>query len=257
MMIGGDMTSVTHPAIYSGDYTGDSETIITITFDVPESGQLCKTDSKDITTCDVAIWFGAHVAFSGDWGDDTGASSINGSPYHVALFRVDDASVGKRDNQMQSDTIPMNNDLTVTKTAVPHFTRTFAWDITKVADETEVKIAEGGSYTFNYTVGVTHDAGTDSDWVVDGVITVTNPNGVDIPLDTVLDEVDNAREAFGQQDDACCAFCDVRGATHRDPNFRLAQGRRVIHSVPGHRDDVTVGLQALDDGEFVFRKYLG
>src|SRR5262249_50311795 len=40
----------------------------------------------------------------------------------------------------------------------------------------EIDIAQGGSATFNYTVNVTHDSGTDSGWKVVGTITVNNPN---------------------------------------------------------------------------------
>ncbi len=79
-------------------------------------------------------------------------------------------------------------DLTVSKTAVPSFTRTYAWDISKDVDKTQINIAEGGLATFNYTVDVTHDGGTDSLWKVDGIITVSNPNDW---LDIVADVTDS------------------------------------------------------------------
>jgi len=83
--------------------------------------------------------------------------------------------------------------LGVTKTASPALTRTWAWDIEKLVDQTRQDIPLGGSATFNYTVNVTHDAGTDSAWVVSGTITVTNPNdfapvtGVSVS-DAIVDE---------------------------------------------------------------------
>ena len=43
-------------------------------------------------------------------------------------------------------------DLTVTKTAAGTFDRTYLWKISKDVDQTLVKIADGGSYTFHYTV---------------------------------------------------------------------------------------------------------
>ena len=97
----------TTPAIVSGSYAGDSETVITITFTVGASdGSMCVTDNKDVTTCSIVLWFGGHVAKQADWGAGTGAASIDGSPYHVALHQIDSAAAGQRDNQMQSDTDP-------------------------------------------------------------------------------------------------------------------------------------------------------
>jgi hypothetical protein len=81
--------------------------------------------------------------------------------------------------------IPPADALTATKDATPSLERTFSWDIEKEVDQTKVEIAEGGTATFEYTVTVTHDEGTDSGWAVAGEITVNNPNsgavtGVDI-----------------------------------------------------------------------------
>ncbi len=45
------------------------------------------------------------MAFEGDWGAGTGAASIPGSPYHVALALIDTGSIGKRDNQMQASAV--------------------------------------------------------------------------------------------------------------------------------------------------------
>jgi hypothetical protein len=100
----------------SGDYTGDSETEITVSFTVGGSGNMCHTNNKGVTTCDVALWFGAHVADSTDWGTGTGAANISGSPYHVALAKLDGASVGQRDNQMQGNAIIPTAHLKLVKT---------------------------------------------------------------------------------------------------------------------------------------------
>ena len=78
-------------------------------------------------------------------------------------------------------------DLVVTKDANPSFKRTFKWTITKDVDKTTIK-QSGTSATFNYTVNVTHDSGTDSDWKVTGTIRVSNPGGVDVAA-TVTDAV--------------------------------------------------------------------
>jgi len=78
-------------------------------------------------------------------------------------------------------------DLAVSKTASPSFTRTYSWGISKAVDKTELDIKPGGTATFNYTVNVTHDDGTDSSWQVTGTITVSNPNSVDFSGVTVTD----------------------------------------------------------------------
>ncbi|HKS50722.1 MAG TPA: hypothetical protein VJS67_02500 [Pseudonocardiaceae bacterium] len=84
-----------------------------------------------------------------------------------------------------------NVDLKVSKTAAAAFTRTYTWGITKNVDKDTQNIADGGSATFNYTVAVTHDDGTDSDWQVTGKITVTNPNSVGFNGINVTDKIDN------------------------------------------------------------------
>lgn len=77
----------------------------------------------------------------------------------------------------------------VTKTANPSFTRTFTWGITKSVDNTLIDTSS--SATFNYTVNVTHDSGTDSGWQATGSIRVSNPNSSDMTNVTVSDAVDN------------------------------------------------------------------
>jgi hypothetical protein len=77
---------------------------------------------------------------------------------------------------------PVAAGLTVLKDANPGFTRTFTWSITKAACAhgispcTQLVKQIGGTVTFDYTVTVTKDSGTDSGWNVAGTITVTNPN---------------------------------------------------------------------------------
>ncbi|OLC52312.1 MAG: hypothetical protein AUH85_17355 [Chloroflexi bacterium 13_1_40CM_4_68_4] len=82
-------------------------------------------------------------------------------------------------------------DLAVSKTAIPTFTRTYLWAITKNADRTFVRQSTGTA-TFNYTVVASQTGFTDSAWLVSGTITVTNPNDwEDITLTTVSDAVGN------------------------------------------------------------------
>lgn len=109
-MRGGTITAVSVPSVVSGSYAGDSETAITVTFtvdSVDDANDMCSTQGPT-TSCAIGIWFGAHVAKTTDWQafNGTGAGSITGSPYHVALSAFDGDSVGNRDNQMQASAIP-------------------------------------------------------------------------------------------------------------------------------------------------------
>jgi hypothetical protein len=87
--------------------------------------------------------------------------------------------------------VPPADALTATKDATPSYDRTFAWEIEKEVDKTRVNIAEGGTATFNYTVSVTHDEGTDSGWAVSGEITVNNPNSGEVEGVDIEDSIDD------------------------------------------------------------------
>jgi hypothetical protein len=128
-MRGGNLNSISTPAIVSGSYAGDSDTRITVTFNIPEDSPSCTTDKKGVTTCEVVIWFGAHVARSDEW-DTGGAGDIPGSPYHVSLALVDGDSAGSRDNQMASTTIIQNGTITIVKDAVPNDPQDFSFNLT-------------------------------------------------------------------------------------------------------------------------------
>jgi uncharacterized repeat protein (TIGR01451 family) len=99
----------------SGSYAGDSETSLTITFQVGSDADACVTKQGN-TTCSVALWFGAHIALTEEW-TTGGATTVSGSPYHVSLSNLDGASIGQRDNQMQANTIISDPDVSVLKTA--------------------------------------------------------------------------------------------------------------------------------------------
>ncbi|HEY3407426.1 MAG TPA: hypothetical protein VGK53_04560, partial [Propionicimonas sp.] len=131
-MRGGTLDSATTPLLFSGSYAGDSETVIKVTFTVDASGSMCSTKSG-VTTCGVALWFGAHVALTSDWYDfnqSGGAGDISGSPYHVALDAVDEASVGQRDNQMQANAVLRNGRIVIVKDAVPDSAQDFSFNVT-------------------------------------------------------------------------------------------------------------------------------
>ena len=65
---------------------------------------------------------------------------------------------------------------TVTKDAAGAYDTTWTWGITKSVDQTTVTKVGPTTFTFHYTVSVTHDAGTDGNVTVSGTIDVENPN---------------------------------------------------------------------------------
>ncbi|GAA4079120.1 class F sortase [Nocardioides kongjuensis] len=77
--------------------------------------------------------------------------------------------------------------VSVTKTATTSYTRTFGWDITKSADPTSLDLNDGESGSTDWTVGVTKDDGTDSDWKVSGTITVENTSNLTAVVTGVTD----------------------------------------------------------------------
>jgi hypothetical protein len=99
-MFGGDLTNMD----YAANVTTDSEGVyegIHLEFTVPQGGGR------------VYLLFGGHLAASltpatgspRGWGDDCGASSISGGPYHIKLINIDGESAGNRDNQIMSNAV--------------------------------------------------------------------------------------------------------------------------------------------------------
>lgn len=65
-------------------------------------------------------------------------------------------------------------ELDVSKVANTTLTRTFGWTIVKTVDRETLDMFTGDSGKVEYTVTVTKDDGTDSDWEVNGTITIEN-----------------------------------------------------------------------------------
>ena len=170
-MRGGTLTGATAPAIVSGSYAGDSETATTVSFTVAPSGAMCASG-----TCSVALWFGAHIAKSAEWqpfNGTTGAATISGSPYHVALAAMDGESIGQRDNQMQSATVVGQCLLTLVKTvdAVDTQTNTITYKLvltnTGTADCTGGGVRIDDAIPTNTTYANWHDQSTNIDFGYD------------------------------------------------------------------------------------------
>jgi hypothetical protein len=148
--------------------------------------------------------------------DDT---SNGGGVYILAICKV--GATSSRDCKFDAFRVPNGeqifpaNDLTVSKTAKPTFTREFPWTIRKTAclDGTSgttcatSKTNTSGVAKFNYVVTVTKDAGADTGWDVTGVITVTNPNDFDVSGVTVTDQITYLHDAVATPDpSADCAI---------------------------------------------------
>jgi len=70
-------------------------------------------------------------------------------------------------------------EVSVTKTAVPHLTRTYTWTIDKSADKSTLLLSAGQVWKVNYGVTVDVDSYVDSDWGVTGEINIYNPSPFD------------------------------------------------------------------------------
>jgi hypothetical protein len=113
----GTWVSIGTPTLVSGTYAGDSDTAITITFNV--NSATC--ENVHANKCEVLITWGAHISTQADWGAGNSAVNIAGSPYHVQIAAVDSTSLtgGGRDNQMQASAIIVPSTITIHKVTSP------------------------------------------------------------------------------------------------------------------------------------------
>lgn len=92
----------------------------------------------------------------------------------------------------QSDSASVNVKcyaLKVTKDAATAFKRTYNWKIDKSVTPATWDLFRGDSGTSAYSIAVTKDGHTDSDWTVNGHITVQNPAPMVATLNSVADVV--------------------------------------------------------------------
>lgn len=79
--------------------------------------------------------------------------------------------------------------LEVTKTAETSFTRTWTWNIEKTCDPTELTLAPGTTAPANFEATVCPVGSADSDFAVQGTITIHNPTAVDATIESISDVV--------------------------------------------------------------------
>jgi hypothetical protein len=111
----------------------------------------------------------------GDTGLHSPINPNNGSPYAISHIEF-----------------CYDYEVDVSKTAETTFTRTYEWDITKDFDG-EYWMFAGDSTTHGYKVSVTKTGYTDSDWAVNGTITIEN----NTPFDATITGVSDAISGFG------------------------------------------------------------
>lgn len=75
-------------------------------------------------------------------------------------------------------------------------TTTWEWEIDKSADQTDLLLAEGQIFTVNSDVEVSAtSSAVDSDWAVSGEITIANPSGDPVTIQSVTDVISALDEA--------------------------------------------------------------
>jgi hypothetical protein len=99
----------------TGDYSGASQTRITITF---------TAEAKN----PVLAW-GGHISTRMDWGVSNSAIAITGSPYHMRLFDLN-GSGGNQDRSLSSDATIFPGAISVIKQASPVSTQVFDFTAT-------------------------------------------------------------------------------------------------------------------------------
>ena len=139
-----------------------------------------------------------------DWSSTLGMDAViaKGGP-NANVYIYDPPAESKSDTGLHSPINPNNGEpfglshiefcfdyeLTVSKTANTSFTRTFEWDIEKSVNPDTWNLFTGDSGTSEYTVTVTKGAAVDSDWAVNGTITIENNTPSSATIESVSDVV--------------------------------------------------------------------
>ncbi|HEX6875825.1 MAG TPA: LPXTG cell wall anchor domain-containing protein [Nocardioidaceae bacterium] len=105
------------------------------------------------------------------------------------------ATITETDGDKSSDgaraEVCEGKDLTVEKTVVSDYFRTYGWSLSKAVVGPDRKDVDGnGTATFDYQVTARAGAATDSRWGMSGRIKVSNPNAWPVTLADVKDQVD-------------------------------------------------------------------
>jgi len=213
--------------------------------DSPQTPNTLKTDDNGRLPC-TQLWGLLYKQSNGTQGYDNTDNS--GGEYKVWVstapdFPNDDS---KTDN-FKVVVPPPADPLTVSKDANGAYDNTFAWDISKSVDKTTVKQI-GGSATFNYTVSVSHDSGTDSNVKVSGTISVLNSN-VDSSNNTVPVDINGVTDQLSDGTDCTVTNGGAQTLTQAKTDFAYSCD---LSSLPQQALDNTAEVkwdeQSLDNG---------
>ena len=115
--------------------------------------------------------------------------------------------------RINAENVPEVDDLIVSKTATPTFTRTYGWDSAKLLTSSGTVRTSQTTTTASYSVSAAWSGPTDSGWKIDGEVTVTNLSGIDAPSVDVTDTLSTGGSlADGGTADAN-AICTVTSGT--------------------------------------------
>lgn len=108
-LFGGTITGVSGYTM-DGDFTGSSQTRVTISFTASVS--------------DPVLAWGGHISTRSDWGTNNSAIAISGSPYHMRLLYLD-GRCGYQDRGLQSGAVYYPGKITIIKDAQPDTSEPF------------------------------------------------------------------------------------------------------------------------------------
>ncbi len=152
--------------------------------DEPITFTLDDETNKEITVTDDMVDLDApEVLGTADWSDGPEEFDYTLTQKGVSGECTDytNTAVIEETEQEASETVTLcvQAPLSITKTVDASYDRTYLWTIAKAADRTQVEIS-GGSASFRYTVTVDPTTFNDSGWVMEGVISVVNPNDSEV-----------------------------------------------------------------------------
>lgn len=112
-LFGGTITGITVPLRDVASYDDASKTSVVVSFTANVANP-------------VLAW-GGHISTRKDWGQNTSAISINGSPYHMRRTGFSGGGGGNQDRSLTSDAVIYPASLKVTKDAQPSSSQSFGF----------------------------------------------------------------------------------------------------------------------------------
>src|SRR5579871_4339262 len=111
-LYGGTTTGLSSYAHSPAGFSGDTSAAITITFTA--------------SVVNPVLAWGGHISTRKDWGPDSSAVAIPGSPYHTRLVGLDGAG-GNQDLSLSADAVIFPGSLTIIKNATPDGATSFGF----------------------------------------------------------------------------------------------------------------------------------